>query len=55
MKQRILKKFIKRGMYCNRITNSFMLYWHRQKQKNIYYTLGNHVLNKQIVIKKRRL
>lgn len=55
MKQRILKKFIKRGMYCNRIINSFMLYWCRQNQRDIFYTLGNHVVNKQIVIKKKRL
>ena len=46
MKQRILKKFIKRGVYCNRIINKFMLYWHRQNIKDVYYTLGNHVINR---------
>ena len=41
MKKRRLKTFLKRGLYAKRVTNEFLLYWHRADNEYLYKTLGN--------------
>ena len=46
MKKRRLKTFLKRGLYSKRVTNEFLLYWHRAIYECLYKTLGNKLNNK---------
>lgn len=49
MKKRRLKTFLKRGIYAKRITNDFLLYWHRADNKHLYMAHGNKIIkNKEL-------
>jgi len=44
MNKRTLKKFIKRGVYSERLWNKYIKYWHASNTKEIYYKLSNNIL-----------